>query len=83
MNKSLANDILDRIKSGENLPISLTIEALQTLGDISRLSIDETTPSGALRIDGNEQRVDRSCTIYGEATIEIVGWSKYLDSKTH
>ena len=55
MDKKQAHAILDRIRSGEsNMPLSFTIEALQTLGDMGRLSIDETVPSPALRADGYE-----------------------------
>ena len=84
MDKKQAHAILDRIRSGEsNMPLSFTIEALQTLGDMGRLSIDETVPSPALRADGYESSDHRSFAVYGSGTVEVVGWSRYLDCKPH
>ncbi len=78
MNKIQARAILDQIRSGESsLSLSLTNEALEWTGDLSR-------PLGEpLRADGYEQGNDRPCALHDATTGERVGWSRYLDCKTN
>lgn len=78
MDKKQANAILDRIRSGEsNLSLSITNEALEWSGDLSR-SLGEP-----LRANGDEQSNDRPCALYDTPIGERVGWSRYLDCKTN
>lgn len=84
MNKAQANDILDRIRAGQNLSLAITNAALQALGDLSQLRPLERTFSEELCADGDESRLDRPCAVDGQETGERdtrIGWSRYLDSR--
>jgi len=83
MEKSKANEILDRIRNGETMSVALATEALQATGDIARLCQHERASSPTLCVDGNEQRFNRPCTLYDTPVGERVGWSRYLDCKTN
>lgn len=83
MEKSKANEILDRIQNGETMSMALATEALQATGDIARLCQHERASSPTLCVDGNEQRFNRPCALYDTPVGERVGWSRYLDCKTN
>jgi len=83
MEKSKANEILDRIRNGESMPVAIATEALQATGDITRLCQHERASSPTLCVDGNEPRNDRPCALYDTPVGERVGWSRYLDCKTN
>lgn len=84
MNKSQANDILDRIRAGANLSLACTNYALQATGDLPRLRAPEAAHGEALRIDGDERGFNRSCEVHGQEIREgdtRIGWSRYLDCR--
>ena len=84
MNKAQANDILDRIRAGQNLSLAITNAALQALGDLPRLRASERPLSKTLCVDGHESRLDWSCAVDGQEIGERdtrIGWSRYLDSR--
>lgn len=83
MEKSKANEILDRIRNGETMSVAIATEALQATGDIARLCQHERASSPTLCVDGNEQRFNRPCALYDTPVGERVGWSRYLDCKTN
>jgi len=83
MTKNQANDILDRIRAGQNLSLAITNAALQALGDLPRLRPSERPLSHTLCVDGHESSLNRSCAVDGQTLGERdtrVGWSRYLDS---
>ena len=73
MTKSEANEILDRIREGQAMPLSVTNRALQRTGDICGLS------SQPLRLVSNEQSNDRTREIYVQETEVGFSYSRYLD----
>ena len=75
MTKTEANEILDRIKSGDARFVSLveTNRALERTGDICGLS------SQPLRLVSNEQSHDRPREIYVKEAEVGFSYSKYLD----
>lgn len=75
MTKNDARIHLDRLKEGHFVRLSLTTEALQATGDISRI------PDKPLRTNGNEPQIDRSCQAHGETIQNEFSWSGYLDSQ--
>ena len=83
MTKDKANDILNRLRSGENMSVALTTQALQVTGDITRLCLHERAFSPTLCVNGNEQRFNRSCALHDTPIGERVGWSRYLDCQTN
>lgn len=68
-----ANQILDRIREGQVMPLSVTNCALQRTGDISKLS------SQPLRLVSFKQSHDRPRQIYVQETEIGFSYSKYLD----
>ena len=83
MTKIEANDILNRLKNGENMSVAVTTQALQITGDITRLCLHEKAFSPTLCVNGNEQRFNRPCALYDTPVGERVGWSRYLNCQTN
>ena len=79
MTKIKAHALLDRIRSGEAriVSLALTNQALLLTGDAVEI-LDES-----LRIDGNEQRHDRSCQTHDPKTEVGFSYSRYLDCKAN
>ena len=76
MTKNEANKLLNRLRDGHPMPISLTTKALNATGDISRLSGEP------LRFDGHEQRNNRPCQAHDKAAEVGFSYSQYLDCPT-
>ena len=72
-----ANQILDRIREGQAMPLSVTNRALQRTGDICGLS------SQPLRLVSNEQSHDRPREIHVQETEVGFSYSRYLDCQTN
>ena len=77
MTKSEAHAILDKLREGHIMPLSLTTQALYATGDIYLL------PSESLRFDGDEPCNDRPCEIQSQGTEVGFSYSKYLDCPTN
>ena len=78
MTKDHARQILDRLREGHPMPVSLTTQALLVTGDIlPRL------PSSALRSNGNEPCHDRAIQMESQGTEGGFSYSSYLDSTTN
>ena len=73
MNKNEANYILDRIREGQAMPLSVTNRALELTGDISGLS------SQPLRLVSFKQSHDRPRQIYVQEAEVGFSYSRYLD----
>ena len=69
-----ANRILDRIREGHPMPVSLTTQALLITGDIPRIS------HPTLCFDGNEPCHDRAIQMESKGTESRFSYSAYLDS---
>jgi len=78
MTKDHARQILDRLKEGHPMPVSLTTKALLVTGDIlPRL------PSSALRSNGNEPCHDRAIQMESQGIESRFSYSRYLGSPTN
>ena len=74
MTKDHARQILDRLKEGHLMPVSLTTQALLVTGDIPRIS------HPTLCFDGNEPCHDRTIQMESKGTEGRFSYSAYLDS---
>jgi hypothetical protein len=74
MTKDHARQILDRLREGHLMPVSLTTQALLITGDISRIS------HPTLCFDGNEPCHDRTIEVESKGTEGGFSYSAYLDS---
>ena len=70
-----ANRILNRVREGHPMPVSLTTEALYATGDIPRI------PNESLCFDGNEPKNDRAIEVESKGTESRFSYSAYLDSQ--
>ena len=77
MNKHEAHNILDRIREGQAMPLSVTNRALEQTGDICGLS------SQPLRLVSPKQSHDRPREIYVQETEVGFSYSRYLDCQTN
>lgn len=75
MDRHAANAILNAIKDGRNMPLSVATAALEQTGDISPI------PGQPLHADGQESWIDRSRQAHGQTAAEGFSWSGYLDCK--
>ena len=76
MTKNEANKLLNRLRDGHPMPISLTTKALYATGDISGLFGE------SLRFVGHEQRNNRPCQAHDQAAEVGFSYSQYLDCPT-
>ena len=76
MTKNEANKLLNRLRDGHPMPISLTTKALYATGDISGLF------GKPLCADGHEQKNNRPCQAHDQAAEVGFSYSKYLDYPT-
>jgi len=77
MTKDHARQILDRLREGHPMPVSLTTQALLVTGDIPRIS------HPTLCFDSNESTDDRGGEIQNQRTKEGISYSRYLDCPTN
>jgi len=70
-----ARTILNRVREGYPMPLSLTTQALQQTGDIPDF------PDKPLRTNGNEPKDDRTGETQNSRTEEGFSYSRYLDSQ--
>ena len=74
MTKSEAHEILNRIREGQSMPLSLTNQALERTGDICRV-FDEP-----LCFDGDESSHHRAIEVESKGIEKGFSYSAYLDS---
>ena len=77
MTKTEAHEILNRIREGQSMSLSLTNQALERTGDLCRASGE------SLRADGYEQRNNRPCQAHDQVADVGFSYSKYLDCPTN
>lgn len=77
MDRHAANKILNAIKDGRNMPLSVATAALEQTGDISPFS------GQPLHLDGQESWNDRPCQVDGQTAGKEFSWSGYLDCQTN
>jgi len=73
MTKTEAHEILNRIREGQSIPLSLTNQALERTGDICGV-FDESLCS-----DGNAPRNDRASPTPYQGVEGRFSYSRYLD----
>ena len=76
MTKTKAHEILNQIREGQSMPLSLTNQALERTGDLCGLF------SEPLCFDGDEQGSDRPCETHDPYAEVGFSWSRYLDCPT-
>jgi len=75
MTKDHARQILDRLREGYPMPVSLTTQALLITGDISRISHPTLCP------DCNESTDDRGGETQNQGIESRFSYSRYLNSQ--
>ena len=74
MTKTEAHEILNKIREGQSMPLSLTNKALERTGDICGVFDESLCP------DGNESRNDRASPTPYQGVEGRFSYSRYLDS---
>lgn len=75
MTKNEANRILNRLRDGHPMPVSLTTQALYATGDIYRVSCS------TLRTDGDESQDNRAIEAQMQGIEKGFSYSRYLDCR--
>ena len=74
MTKTEAHEILNQIREGQSMSLSLTNQALERTGDICGVFDESLCP------DGNESRNDRASPTPYQGVEGRFSYSRYLDS---
>jgi hypothetical protein len=73
MTRIEAHAILDQLRNGKAMPVAVTNQALLVTGDITGFF------GKSLRLNSDEQRLDRPCAPHDTAIPNNFSYSKYLD----
>jgi hypothetical protein len=77
MTKVEAHAILDQLRNGQTMPVAVTTQALLVTGDITGFFGE------SLRINSDEQRLDKPCAPNDTAIPDNFSYSKYLNCPTN